>query len=64
MLNSQGEAFYLGIGVAALQLARIIYRTDFDSRTSCWNGFVGCGWAGFWIWMGALGDYAMLLASM
>ncbi|KAF8192600.1 4-hydroxybenzoate polyprenyl transferase [Pholiota molesta] len=62
-LNSQGEAFYLGVGLATLQLARILYRTDFDNRPSCWKGFVGCGWAGFWIWMGALGDYAVMLAS-
>ena len=62
-LNSQGEAFYLGVGLAAVQLARILYRTDFDNRASCWKGFVGCGWAGFWIWMGALGDYAAMLAS-
>lgn len=60
-LNAQGEVFYVGVGLAALQLARIIRRTDFDSRESCWDGFVGCGWAGFWIWMGALGDYANLM---
>jgi len=63
-LNSQGELFYLGVGLASLQLARILYRTDFDNRQSCWNGFVGCGWAGFWIWMGALGDYVMLLSQL
>lgn len=62
-INSQGEAFYLGAGLAALQLSRVLYRTDFDSRSSCWKGFVGCGWAGFWIWMGALGDYVLLLSS-
>ncbi|KAF8803667.1 4-hydroxybenzoate polyprenyl transferase [Phlegmacium glaucopus] len=63
-LNSQGELFYLGIGLASIQLARILYRTDFDDRRSCWNGFVGCGWVGFWIWMGALGDYMMLLSQL
>ncbi|KIK08371.1 hypothetical protein K443DRAFT_85083 [Laccaria amethystina LaAM-08-1] len=62
-LNSQREAFYLGIGLASLQLARVIYRTDFDDRSCCWKGFVGSGWAGFWIWMGALGDYGMLIFS-
>jgi 4-hydroxybenzoate polyprenyltransferase len=46
-----------------VQLARIIYRTDFDSRSSCWKGFVGCGWAGFWTWMGALGDYTLLISG-
>ncbi|PPQ66753.1 hypothetical protein CVT24_008710 [Panaeolus cyanescens] len=60
-LNSQTELYFAGVGLAAIQLARIIRRTDFDSRTSCWQGFVGCGWAGFWVWMGALADYFALL---
>ena len=63
-LNSQGELFYLGVGLASVQLARVLYRTNFDNRQSCWRGFVGCGWAGFWIWMGALGDYLMLLYQL
>ena len=63
-LNSQGELFYLGVGLASLQLARILYRTDFDDRLSCWNSFMGCGWAGFWIWMGTLTDYIMLLSQL
>ncbi|KAF8914069.1 4-hydroxybenzoate polyprenyl transferase [Gymnopilus junonius] len=63
-MNSHGEPFYLGVGLAALQLSRVLYRTDFNSRSSCWKGFVGCGWAGFWVWMGALGDYALLLSSL
>ncbi|KNZ73832.1 Para-hydroxybenzoate--polyprenyltransferase, mitochondrial [Termitomyces sp. J132] len=60
-LNGQEALFYLGVSLAALQLARVLHRTDFDSRPSCWRGFVGCGWAGFWIWMGALGDYSLLM---
>ena len=47
----------VGVGVGAAQLASVLYRTDFNSRKSCWDGFVGCGWTGFWIWMGALSDY-------
>jgi len=62
-LNSHGEPFYMGVGLAAAQLARILYRTEFNVRASCWKGFVGCGWAGFWIWMGALADYAWLLST-
>jgi 4-hydroxybenzoate polyprenyltransferase len=62
-LNAQGAPFYLGISLATVQLARVLYRTDFDERSSCWKGFVGCGWAGFWIWMGALGDYALLMSG-
>src|SRR6266545_1384363 len=61
-LNMHGEPFYFGVGLAATQLARVLYQTDFDNRVSCWKGFVGCGWAGFWIWMGALADYALLLS--
>ncbi|KAF8211259.1 4-hydroxybenzoate polyprenyl transferase [Mycena galopus ATCC 62051] len=62
-LNAHGAPFYLGVSLAAAQLARIIYRTDFDQRQSCWQGFVDCGWSGFWIWMGALADYTLLCAS-
>ena len=56
-----GVPFYAGLGVGALQLARVLGRTDFDDRASCWKGFVGCGWSGFWIWMGAMGNYLYLI---
>ncbi|KAJ3549519.1 hypothetical protein NMY22_g845 [Coprinellus aureogranulatus] len=62
-INQQTEIFYAGVGVAALQLGRILYRTDFDDRASCWKGFVGSGWAGFWIWMGAFADYGLELLA-
>ncbi|KAJ6509952.1 4-hydroxybenzoate polyprenyl transferase [Mycena vitilis] len=62
-LNAHGAPFYLGVSLAAAQLARIVYRTGFDSRQSCWKGFVDCGWSGFWIWMGALADYSILMLS-
>ena len=55
--NGQGLPFYVGVGLASAQLARVLWRTDFESRPSCWKGFVGCGWSGFWIWMGALTDF-------
>lgn len=63
-LNMHGAPFYCGITLASIQLVRVLYKTDFDSRSSCWRGFVGCGWAGFWIWMGALADYTFLLPAM
>ncbi|KAF8826597.1 hypothetical protein HHX47_DHR5000200 [Lentinula edodes] len=56
-LNDQTAPFFLGVSLAAAQLARVLIRTDFDVRESCWRGFVGCGWSGFWVWAGALGDY-------
>jgi hypothetical protein len=59
-INVQGMPFFAGVGLAGVQLARVLYRTDFDDRSSCWGGFVGCGWAGFWVWMGALVDYMAL----
>ncbi|KAJ7179853.1 UbiA prenyltransferase family-domain-containing protein [Mycena crocata] len=62
-LNSHGTPFYLGVSLAAAQLARIIYRTNYDDRQSCWQGFVDCGHAGFWIWIGALADYTFLILS-
>ena len=55
-----GVPFYAGLGAGALQLARVLRQTDFDDRTSCWKGFVGCGWSGFWIWVGAVGNYFYL----
>ncbi|KXN86382.1 4-hydroxybenzoate polyprenyltransferase, mitochondrial [Leucoagaricus sp. SymC.cos] len=60
-LNSQTFPFYCGVGFAAIQLVRVLYRTNFNDRQSCWQGFIGCGWSGFWVWMGALADYAWLL---
>jgi 4-hydroxybenzoate polyprenyltransferase len=61
LLNAHGVPFFLGAGAAGAQLARVLWRTDFDDRASCWKGFVGCGWAGFWVWMGALADYVALV---
>lgn len=63
-LNAHGAPFYLGASLAAVQLARIIYRTDFDHRQSCWQGFADCGWSGFWIWMGATADYTLLTLGL
>ncbi|KIJ70235.1 hypothetical protein HYDPIDRAFT_79081 [Hydnomerulius pinastri MD-312] len=63
VLNAQGVPFYLGVGVGAAQLARVLWRTDFNSRPSCWKGFVGCGWSGFWVWMGALADYGIMISG-
>lgn len=55
-----GLPFFAGTALAGAQLARVVLRTDYASRASCWAGFVGCGWAGFWVWMGALADFLML----
>jgi 4-hydroxybenzoate polyprenyltransferase len=59
-LNAQGAPFFIGTGLAAAQLARILRRTNFNDRTSCGRSFAACGWVGFWVWMGALGDYIWL----
>jgi len=56
-----GVPFYAGLGVGALQLARVLSQTDFDDRASCEKGFEACGWFGFWIWMGAVGNYFYLI---
>lgn len=58
-MNGHGLPFYLGLGAAGAQLARVIWRTEYDNRDSCWKGFVGCGWFGVWIWCGAMGDWAL-----
>ncbi|KAH9951854.1 UbiA prenyltransferase family-domain-containing protein [Amylocystis lapponica] len=62
-LNAQGLPFYVGTGLAGLQLARVLAKTDFDDHKSCWTGFVACGWAGFLIWMGATADYILMLSG-
>jgi 4-hydroxybenzoate polyprenyltransferase len=59
-LNAHGAPFFVGTALAATQLARVVYRTDFNDRASCGRGFIACGWAGFWVWMGALGDFVWL----
>ena len=63
-MNAQGLPYYAGVSLAALQLTRILYKTDFDSRASCWDGFKSCGWAGVWVWAGATLDYALMLAGV
>ena len=59
-LNDHGALFFAGAGLAGAQLARIVWRTNFDDRKSCWDGFVGCGKAGLLIWAGALADYTYM----
>ena len=61
LIGVVGVPFYAGLGMGALQLARVLRQTNFDDRASCWKGFVGCGWSGFWIWMGAIGNYFYLI---
>ncbi|KAF7790879.1 hypothetical protein EIP86_001837 [Pleurotus ostreatoroseus] len=64
VLNAHGLPYFAGTALAGLQLARVLRRTDFDDRASCWDGFRGCGWAGAWLWAGAAADYALLLAGV
>ena len=57
-----GAPFCAGLRVGATQLAGVLRQTDFDDWVSCWKGFVGCGWSGFWILMGAIGYYFYLVS--
>ncbi|KAF8324422.1 4-hydroxybenzoate polyprenyl transferase [Cantharellus anzutake] len=61
-INGHGIPFYLGVGASSIQLARILKRTNFNDRGSCWNGFVKCGNVGVFISLALTGDY--LLAYM
>lgn len=63
-MNDQGPAFYAGVGLAGVQLARILYKTNFNNRASCWWGFKACGWAGVAVWAGATLDYALLASGV
>lgn len=63
-MNAQGLPFYVGVGLAAMQLARVLRNVDFDSRPSCWDAFKACGWAGVCLWAGATVDYACMLGGV
>ena len=56
-VNGQGLPFYVGMGASAIQIARILHETEFDSRESCWRGFTRCGRMGLFISIGLTGDY-------
>ncbi|KAG8766168.1 Para-hydroxybenzoate--polyprenyltransferase, mitochondrial precursor (PHB:polyprenyltransferase) [Ceratobasidium sp. 428] len=58
-----GIGYFSGLGLGAIQLARILHRTDFDDRADCWKNFVKCGWFGFWMWSGSTLDYLVMLLS-
>ncbi|KAF8708404.1 4-hydroxybenzoate polyprenyltransferase, mitochondrial, partial [Rhizoctonia solani] len=61
--GGMGLGYFAGLGLGAIQLARILYRVDFDDRADCWKAFVRCGWFGFWMWAGTTVDYITLLLS-
>ncbi|KAG8994893.1 Para-hydroxybenzoate--polyprenyltransferase, mitochondrial precursor (PHB:polyprenyltransferase) [Tulasnella sp. JGI-2019a] len=63
-LNGQGLPFYAGIGLAGIQLARVLKETRWNDRGSCWQGFVRCGWVGIWVWAGTTLDYAVLASGL
>ena len=58
-MNAHGLPYYLGVGLAGLTLARILRTVNFDSRPSCWDGFMKCVRAGAWLWGGAIADYVL-----
>ena len=62
-VNAQGLPYFAGVGLAGWYLARVLWRTDFDDRKSCWDGFKACGLAGAALWVGATVDYGMMLAG-
>lgn len=63
-MNAQGLPYYVGVGLAGVQLARILKNVDFESRPSCWEAFKSCGWTGVWLWAGASVDYGLVLAGV
>lgn len=58
-LNHQGPLFYVAAGASAIELLRIVWKTDYESRESCWRGFVGCGRTGLALALGLGADYAI-----
>jgi 4-hydroxybenzoate polyprenyltransferase len=63
-LNHHTEPFFAGVALALAQLGRVLYRTDFNDRLSCWKGFVSSGWVGFWVSAGAMADYGLSIAGL
>ncbi|CAE6446508.1 unnamed protein product [Rhizoctonia solani] len=61
--GGMGLGYFSGLGLGAIQLARILYHVDFDDRADCWKAFVKCGWFGFWMWAGTTVDYLTMLLS-
>ncbi|KAG8690798.1 Para-hydroxybenzoate--polyprenyltransferase, mitochondrial precursor (PHB:polyprenyltransferase) [Ceratobasidium sp. 423] len=61
--GGMGLGYFAGLGLGAIQLARILYRVDFDDRADCWKAFVKCGWFGFWMWAGTTVDYFSMLLN-
>ncbi|KAG9073447.1 Para-hydroxybenzoate--polyprenyltransferase, mitochondrial precursor (PHB:polyprenyltransferase) [Ceratobasidium sp. UAMH 11750] len=61
--SGMGIGYFGGLGLGAIQLARILHQADFDDRADCWKNFVKCGWFGFWMWSGSTLDYLVLLLS-
>lgn len=58
-LNGQGPIFYAAMGLSTLELLRIVWSTKYDSRESCWGGFVGCGRVGLLVSLGLGADYVI-----
>ncbi|KAF8312876.1 4-hydroxybenzoate polyprenyl transferase [Clavulina sp. PMI_390] len=58
-LNGQGLLFHAAVGASAVEMLRIVWSTDYESRESCWKGFVGCGRAGLLVSLGLGVDYGI-----
>ncbi|BFZ59823.1 Para-hydroxybenzoate--polyprenyltransferase, mitochondrial precursor (PHB:polyprenyltransferase) [Saitoella coloradoensis] len=56
-LNAQGPLFYLGTVGAAVHLARILGKVEYDDREDCWRWFRACTWTGAIIGAGVVGDW-------
>ncbi|CAE6539957.1 unnamed protein product [Rhizoctonia solani] len=58
-----GLGYLSGLGLGAIQLARILYYVDFDDQADCLKAFVRCHWFGLWVWAGTTVDYLMMLTG-
>ncbi|KAG2033541.1 4-hydroxybenzoate polyprenyl transferase [Suillus americanus] len=55
--NGHGLSFFCGVALGALQLARLLARTDFENKESCDATLFSNAWFGFWVWAGAFADF-------
>ncbi|KAG2073843.1 4-hydroxybenzoate polyprenyl transferase [Suillus decipiens] len=57
--NGHGLPFFCGVALGGLHLARLLARTDFESKEDCDATLLSNGWFGFWVWAGAFADFVV-----
>lgn len=59
ILNEHGPLFFIGVGLGALHLVRLLSTIDIKHMESLEASLLNNAWFGFWIWAGAMADYVV-----